>query len=146
MHPFTTNVGGSSHDTKYSTGSKLFRSKQFFMFKCWHVRKIEAEFSYFSTVNQSQNELSFKRCSSNFNKIRRKTLLTKTRNDLKPAKTTWNQPYYSIFHLKQVILRLSLSLYSTLKSLLGKSGLKIWNSPDWLRFGTGVHCYILISI
>ena len=69
-----------------------------------------------------------------------------TWNHLKPAKTTWNQPYYSIFHLKQVILRLSLSLYSTLKSLLGKSGLKIWNSPDWLRFGTGVHCYILISI
>ena len=27
---------------------------------------------------------------------------------------------------------------------MGKFGLKNWSSPNWLKFGTGVHCYILI--
>ena len=49
--------------------------------------------------------------------------------------TTWNQSYYSIFLLK----------ISVFKSFLGKFGLKNWSSPDQLTFGTGVHCYNLIS-
>ena len=35
---------------------------RFFIFKLWHVRKIEAEFSFFFlTVKQYQNELSFQK-------------------------------------------------------------------------------------
>ena len=37
------------------------------------------------------------------------------------------------------------SYYSNLKRFLGKFGPKNWSSPNWLKVGTGVHCYILIS-
>ena len=38
-----------------------------------------------------------------------------TQNNLQPPQITWNQPYYSTFYLKKVILRLGLSYYSSLK-------------------------------
>lgn len=38
-----------------------------------------------------------------------------TQNNLQPPQITWNQPYYSPFYLKKVILRLGLSYYSSLK-------------------------------
>ena len=31
------------------------------------------------------------------------------------------------------------------KVFLGKFGPKNWNSPNWLKFDKGVHCFILIS-
>ena len=72
-------------------------------------------------------------------------------NHLKPAETTqklsratWNQSYCSIFYLKQIILALVLLYYSTLKCFLGKYGPKNWGPPNWLKFGTEVHCYIVI--
>ena len=67
------------------------------------------------------------------------------KNYLKPPETSWNQPYYSIFLLKKAILRLCLSYYSNLTWFLGKFGPKNWSSPNWLKVGTGVHCYIFIS-
>ena len=33
-----------------------------------------------------------------------------------------------------------------LSYFLGKCGPKIWNSLNWLKFGTRVHCYMLIGI
>ena len=59
--------------------------------------------------------------------------------------TTWNQSYYSNFLLKIKYLWLRLSWYSTLKCFLGKFGLQEWSFSNWLKFDTGVHCYILIS-
>ena len=41
---------------------------------------------------------------------------------------------------------MSLSWYSTLKSFLGKFCLKNGSSPNRLKFGAGVHCYMLITI
>ena len=31
-------------------------------------------------------------------------------------------------------------------TFLGRFGRKIWSSPNWLKFDTGVHCYMLITI
>ena len=39
-----------------------------------------------------------------------------------------------------------LSYYPNLKCFFGKICPKIWSPPKWLKFGTGVHCYMLITI
>ena len=90
-------------------------------------------------------------------------VLTKTRNDqkppetawnhLKPLETTWNHlklPETTWKQLQYFLLKISYSqdefvliLYPEV--FLGKFCLKNWSSPNWLKFGTGVHCYILIS-
>ena len=36
--------------------------------------------------------------------------------------------------------------YSALKCFLEKSGPKKWGPPNWLKFGTRIHCYMLITI
>ena len=59
-------------------------------------------------------------------------LSTKTRKDLKPPETSWNQSCYSFF-----ILKISFSQV--------RFGPKNWSYPNWLNFGTRVHLYILIS-
>ena len=38
-----------------------------------------------------------------------------------------------------------LSKYSILKCFMGKFGHKNWSSPNWLKSGTGRHCFILVS-
>ena len=49
-----------------------------------------------------------------------------TQNNLQPLQITWNQPYYSTFYLKKVILRLGLSYYSSLKCLFGQMCSQNW--------------------
>ena len=70
-------------------------------------------------------------------------VLTKTRNDLKPPETS--QIIVSFTSNKLFSGWVFPNTPNTLKSFLGKFGLKNWSSPNWLKFGTEVHCYIVIS-
>ena len=80
-------------------------------------------------------------------------VLTKTRNDLKPPEitqklpeTTWNQPCNSIFLLKISYSQVDFVPIFHPKVFIGqKYGLKNWSSPNWLKYGAGVHFYIIIS-
>ena len=62
-----------------------------------------------------------------------------TWNYLKPAETTQKLPETIWNHLKPKFAQI---LHP--KVFLGKFGLKNISFPNWLKFGIGVHCYILI--
>ena len=66
---------------------------------------------------------------------------------------TWNHPKATWDHLKPAILRklrysqlAFLLILHLLKCVLRKFNPKNWSSSNWLKFGTEVDCYMLISI
>ena len=85
-------------------------------------------------------------------------VLTKMRNDLKPPNTNRNHlettlnrlKPHEISHIIVFLLKISYSQVAFVlvlqpKVFWGKFGPKNWSSSNWLKFGIGVNCYILMS-
>ena len=60
-------------------------------------------------------------------------------NSYNYPESTWNQAFHSNSLVESVLILLFL------QSFLRKFDLKNWSSPNSLKFGRGVHCYIFIS-
>ena len=59
--------------------------------------------------------------------------------------TTWTS-HIIAFLLKISYSQIAFVRMPHLKVFLGKFGPKNWSSPNWLKVGTGLHCYTLITI